>query len=445
MTKRLRNNLLIWGIACLAIVVLSGVLICNLESNTPNKLVFNPVWTGKDRQQIEEIYVSMKATIIPMPDDPFTLEDLTSSMFLSKFIQKKNQFIRNYRMNGLLRIIFDTASSGNARHSGESHMTLLHYACCFGKNELALYLLELGAAPNQSAEIKTSMGSIPTENGPTPLSCALSSWGQDSHIPVERRLDLIRILANHGADLNKKANGLVPFEEACLESHNEQIACLILSLGADPALGGNYPSYKKASGVRRNPLCIPIMHGCSEVVRMMLEKGIDPNETRGENPPLFITTGHYSDLVIKRLLLEHGADPNVRWKEPDDNPLDPSPEYGRTPLCDLCDHIFPRQNDDKKEVLIKSIELLLEYKALVNRASHDGETPLMMACRHLIDQDGNLNPAAVRVIRLLLKHDADVSLKNLKGDSAVTYILPASEETSRQLQEQLPELFQPRQ
>jgi ankyrin repeat protein len=104
------------------------------------------------------------------------------------------------------------------------------------------------------------------------------------------------------------------------------------------------------------PLANAILSGNIEEVRRHLEAGVDPNQPIPEKDgyPLHFAAHSYAKLI--QLLIEHGADVNVRDGD------------GKTPLHIAA--IIP---------YVEGMQVLIEHGADVNAVDNAGRTPLSNA------------------------------------------------------------------
>ncbi|HOJ00912.1 MAG TPA: ankyrin repeat domain-containing protein [Anaerolineaceae bacterium] len=132
------------------------------------------------------------------------------------------------------------------------------------------------------------------------------------------------------------------------------------------------------------PLANAILTGDSKQVRRHLEAGVDPNQPiPGEDGcPLHFAANSRADII--RLLIDHGADVNVR----DGN--------GKTPLH--CAAVTAN---------LENMRALLENGADVNAADNDDNTPLMLARRG--------TPAAAFFANLGVPSNSEDDLKQKKA------------------------------
>jgi len=155
------------------------------------------------------------------------------------------------------------------------------------------------------------------------------------------------------------------------------------------------------------PLHSAALNGKSEVVKLLLEHGADPNiQNKDGMTPLHFATEYspwhfaarYSPwdsatergyLRVVKLLLEHGADPNIQNKD------------GMTPLHFATERGSP-----------EVVKLLLEHGADPNiQENKFGWTPLHYA----------VSRCHVDVVRVLLDHGADLTIRDNKGMTPLDY------------------------
>ena len=149
----------------------------------------------------------------------------------------------------------------------------------------------------------------------------------DKHGQISRRdddyldrskliVETVRLLVDHGADVNAlDCSHSTPLHLASLQGVLDAVQILIKH-GADV----NAQDYD-----HRIPLFLAMQHEASNLARFLLENGADPElKNKSGKAPLHILLGirdygwdrRYHNaghiLVVAQLLLEHGADVNVR-------------------------------------------------------------------------------------------------------------------------------------
>jgi len=240
-------------------------------------------------------------------------------------------------------------------------------------------------------------------------------WGGLSalHFAVrEGDMDTIRVLVEAGADVNQLSEfGWSPLLIAT-QNRYYQIGKYLLEKGANPNLandGGWNPLYIATDN--RNieggdyPTRKPDMDHL-EYIKALLTAGADPDirmnsstETRTifthqwlreEGATAFLRAAQSSDIALMRLLLEHGADPNIKTTE------------GVTPLmvASGIGWVEGVTYEWSQQANLETIQLLLELGNRVNdQDTEDGRTAMMGAAhkgradviQQLVDAGGDLS------------------------------------------------------
>ncbi len=352
------------------------------------------------------------------------------------------RLITNYQSNEqTMDAILETARFGNAQYTGyigigSQYKTLLHLACEYGKNELARHLLEEGADVNAPSWFYATPHSPPTSGG-TPLSWACSSYMYT--LDIERRLELVDMLAAHGADMNAPSGeyGSSPLEEACMEASidpdYEKMALRIIERGADISSEG------RAGNGKYSLLSLPVSRGCTEVVRKICEAGYDVNFAGEGSAPLLLVSPNTAKAVdMARILLDYGADPNITCSE--QTLADYPGDAGKTPLTSLCEREFDSYDSEKEFARYKELmELLLQRGADVNKGTGKGITALMYMCNHLVPEN-TLDEQALDIARLLLKYGANPAQHDQEGKTACDYLKTTDKALLDKIFQSLPEL-----
>ena len=197
-------------------------------------------------------------------------------------------------------------------------------------------------------------------------------------------------LLDHGADVDKAADGVTPLVNAIFKPTSLPIVRLLLQRGADPNVNFESP----ADGQMSTPLYEATLllndgEGVPEVVKLLVEKGADVNTLL----PLYVASSKGHTEVVQ-FLLEAGADPNADTA--------------------LCSAAYGGHE--------KIVKLLIEAGANVNEVCRmtvpDASTPLIFAVRGL----GNAAQKD-KMVKMLLAAGADPTVRTNQNRTALDYAL----------------------
>ncbi|MFC1902492.1 ankyrin repeat domain-containing protein [Chloroflexota bacterium] len=142
---------------------------------------------------------------------------------------------------------------------------------------------------------------------------------------------------------------------------------------------------------RRTPLCAAAKNHKSDIVKLLLDKGADPN--LGEITPLVAAVAN-NDVEVVKILLEKGANPNLKSREP---PTVTTLHSINTPL-----------NLAAKKGYVDMINVLLDHGALVNPHGWSGWSPLHEAAMH----------GQLETVKVLLRRGAIINPEADSPDAA---------------------------
>lgn len=222
-----------------------------------------------------------------------------------------NNFIKKYVLISLLAgmaVVTPVFSQEEESDANLLKAALINQLDCFGKTPLynavlnedvafVRILLKNGADIKAVSYDKSNCGCRGKRNG---LRCSGSLSVASLMVAAVKthNLEIVRLLLEHGADVNGSANALM---YAC-DKGDLEIVRLLLEYGADVNLKDYWGTNALKSACRQlNP----------EIVRLLLEHGADVNaqDSRGESALMYACNQGNPEIV--RLLLDHGADVNL--------------------------------------------------------------------------------------------------------------------------------------
>ncbi len=360
-------------------------------------------------------------------------------------------------MKKAARLLLEHGADPNALSSSDQ-ICPLHYAILSDKAALAALLIEHKADPNlENASDYGLPLHLAVEKGLPNMVALLLKRGaaadrKDSegstalHLAAKSgRVDLAQILLARGADANAKGpQDRRPLHEAA-EAGRPEVVKLLLDHHADVAA-------RDATG--QTPLLLQPLPGCAQlladammggepdeqtavvraalyadVVNQLAARGADVNEAdeNGETP-LRVVLGEPAGTDVARVLLEHGANPEFTDASGRALPLHCAARWGdRESVRMLLDRgaaVDARDGDGNTPLHSAAdagaVEELLAAGADVNAQDKDGAVPLQIA----------IGVGNVAVVKTLLDHKADPTLKNAKGQTPLD-LLPTEGEPAK--------------
>jgi ankyrin repeat protein len=348
-------------------------------------------------------------------------------------------------------------AGANVKLANQFGTSALTEAAIIGSAPVIGALLEAGADPN-----------FRTPNGETPLMAAARSgkidaakalldagadinlretWGEQSALmwaAAQSQAGMVKFLASRGANLNDRGKinqwerkviqeprpkdmnkgGFTPLHYAAREGC---AACVenLLAAGADP---------DSEDPDRETPLLLALENMHFDTAAVLVKGGADLDKwdlfgrspvymaadvstlpTKGNGAMAVIPSPDQLTAVeVARMMLEHGANPNIQLKRrppyrdvPQDRGGDQMLAQGATPLLRAS-----RAGD------ARFVALLLEYKALVDLPSKEGITPLMAAAGvdyglRVTRGRNRTEEGVVATMDLLIKAGANVNAHDL--------------------------------
>jgi uncharacterized protein len=245
------------------------------------------------------------------------------------------------------------------------------------------------------------------------------------------RLEVARILVANGANIEKRdPNDITPLLMA-ISNNQMELAKFLIERGADVNVVdwyGRSPIWQAVevrnmdvdnstfkNGVDREPVL--------EVIKILLEKGANPNVRTAESPPIrrfilpttgtlewvdfvgmtpFIFAARAGDVTVMKMLLQHGANPKIPTFE------------GTTALMAAAgmNWTFAQTYDEGTEQLLEAVKLTYDLGLSVNDVNSMGLTALHAAANR---------PGSDPIIQWLVDHGAKMDVKDKEGRTPMTW------------------------
>src|SRR5579883_18537 len=339
-----------------------------------------------------------------------------------------------------VKILLDHGANVNAKESVRGQ-TALMWAVLQNHSDVVKMLLEHGADINAQTTVAIPDGTTGT---PQAASGDIGAHGPGMYrgraVPSpsgamtalhyaarDGNLEMTKILVDAKADIERPAaNGTHPLVTAITNNHIG-LAMFLLEKGADPNAADNF--YKRtplfAAVEMRNPDFtrdtappLPDKRDPMDLIKALLNKGANPNARVNTTPfrgfyqvsanwvnfdgqTAFIRAALNGDITLMRLLLEHGADPNMATNE------------GSTALMAAAGvnwvvaQTYSRSDDE----YLEAAKLCLEKGADVNAVNNQGFTAM----------HGATNRGFDAMVKLLAEHGARLDVKDKQGRTPMTF------------------------
>ena len=332
--------------------------------------------------------------------------------------------------------------------------TALHWAVRHDDVAAAAALIKAGADVKATTRYGVTPMALATMNGSVAMIRLLLDAGADPNsanpggetalMTAARTgsVAAVTLLLDRGANVNAKdtEHAQTALMWAVLEDHPE-IVKLLLDRGADihaatsvTITKGEYvaarPAAASGTGIIRQralptpnggmtPLLFAVRDGNSEMVRLLLKRGANINQSSGNHTTPLIIALLNGQVGLATELLEKGADPNaaddyqraalfaaIDLRNFNHEKYGDLPTDGRDPL-DLIRALLRKGADPNRRTDTVPVHGLMQFDA--SWVNFDGQTPFVRAA---LSGD-------IEVMRLLLASGADPNIKTTQGTTAL--------------------------
>jgi len=332
-------------------------------------------------------------------------------------------------------------AGANAAAANRYGVTPLSLACQNGNGDIVLTLLDAGANPNSEQPGGETALMTAARTGRLAPVAALIARGADVNATeingqtalmwasADGQVDVIAALLKAGADpATRLKSGFTAFYFAAREGRTAVLHPL-LRAGIDvnaPLQSDEAPGKKRET--HTNALLLATENGHFDTALALIDAGADPNghpggytalhaltwvrkPIRGDGNPPPIGSGNLTSLAFARLLVERGADLNVRL-ENGTSARGRFTTTGSTPFL-----LAARASD------VPMMRLLAELGAETQLPNADQSTPLLAATGVGALGDGDdtagTEDEATEAVRFLLELGADINAIDDNGETAM--------------------------
>jgi ankyrin repeat protein len=334
--------------------------------------------------------------------------------------------------------LIESGAAVNARDTG-TQQTALMWAVRSNHPGVVRTLLDHGAEVNA----RTRTGRTPARRAPNAgggshgAGIVRGGWPERGYQPEtpggmtpllyaarDGRLPIARLLVAAKADVNQAdANGIAPLMMAITNNHLD-VARFLLDSGADPRAADSYGRTPLWTAVEirnletgRSGVQGVDREAALELIRALLDRGVDANVRTKEVPPVrrfimplgdlswvdftgqtpFLRAALAGDITVMRMLLERGADANIPTQS------------NTTALMAAAgvNWMGGQTFTEPKEALMEAVKLCLEKGADVNAKNSMGITAVM----------GAANRGSDDILQLLVEKGARLDVKDNEGRS----------------------------
>ncbi len=338
-------------------------------------------------------------------------------------------------------LIESGAAAGGANRYG---VTPLSLACQNGNAEMVELLLKAGADANLALPGDETPLHTASRTGVPDCVKLLVAAGAKINVREQRQqtplmwaaaeghLEIVRYLLENKAEFKKPlASGFTPLLFAVRQGHLE-VATLLIEQGAEVKEAAEVKRGRKTMRDGTSPLILAVENGHFDLAAYLLKAGADPNDLRSGYAPLHVLSwvrksvkgdgddglptprgsGGMTSLELVKVLVKHGADPNLRLKGGPGG-VAKVERKGATPYllaAETADLVF--------------LKVLEEVGADPSLGNHRGTTPLLAAAGMGVTAPGEEAAdlkSALEVVKYLVEQGADINVRD-KRDETVMHV-----------------------
>ncbi len=283
------------------------------------------------------------------------------------------------------------------------------------------------SVPGFSHGVGIVRGGLPARGSRAPIPGGMAPI---HYAARDGRLEIVRTLLAGGADVNQTdANDITPLIMAITNNH-PTVAGFLIEHGADIRASDWWGRTALWAAVETRNMDLDNATFVNSIdrepflglIRALLERGADPNVRMKEVPPIrraflrvtgslawvdftgqtpFLTAALAGDVGVMRLLLEHGADPQIPTFD------------GTTALMAAAgvNWVFDQTYDEGPEALLEAVKLCYELGLDVNAINSMGLTAV----------HGAANRGSDDIIRFLAEKGAKLDVADNEGRTPLTW------------------------
>lgn len=354
-----------------------------------------------------------------------------------------NPLIEAAHQNSLHKV--DSLIDGGAPVNGANRygVTPLSLACQNGNSEMVGRLLNAGANANLALPGGESPLHTASRTGKLESVKLLVTAGANIDAREHRQqtslmwaaadghADVVKYLLEKGAEFKKPlASGYTPLLFAVRQGHVD-VAKALIEKGADVNEAAKVKKGRKRMSNGTSALVLAVENGHFELAAYLLTRGANANDLRSGYAPLHVLSwvrksvkgdgddglptpqgsGDLTSLELVKVLVKHGADPNLK--------LSGGGPRGtaRVDRKDATPYLLAAQTAD-----LPFLKVLEEVGADPKLANHCGTTPLLAAAGMGVTAPGEEAAdlkSALKVVSYLVGQGADINVKDDRGETVM--------------------------